>query len=105
MRKAGWRFGILLTCVVLATGPLKADMQAEIIEDNQELAACCGDGCHGFWLENPNSNSEECPHYPAPCAPLCGTECGMSYLSMGLALALVVGVAAVVLSSSSSHSH
>lgn len=43
-----------------------------------------------------------------PCAPICGTSCGVTVCSVALAVGLVVGVAAIILStgdSISAHTH
>ncbi len=43
-----------------------------------------------------------------PCAPACGTSCGLSACSIAVAVAAVVGVAAIIISSpgaSTVHSH
>jgi len=40
-----------------------------------------------------------------PSAPVCGTTCGVGYLSMALAIGVVVGVAAILLTGSHAHSH
>ncbi len=51
---------------------------------------------------------KQCGPYPGyyPSAPVCGTACGVSYKSMFIAVALVVGVAAIILSVGEGlHSH
>lgn len=41
-----------------------------------------------------------------PSAPVCGTLCGVSYLSMGIAILIVAGVAAIILSQGeNAHAH
>lgn len=57
-------------------------------------------------------NPEPCMcQYPTPScsypsAPLCGTYSGLTYLSMGLTIALIAGVAAIMLSQGEGvHSH
>lgn len=45
---------------------------------------------------------------PDPCnpAPVCGTQCGLSVCAVALAIIIVAGVAAIIISSSgSSHTH
>lgn len=49
-------------------------------------------------------------YYPTPgcypSAPVSGTTCGVSYLSMGVAIALIVGVAAIILANGENvHAH
>lgn len=41
-----------------------------------------------------------------PCAALCGTRCGVSYYTMALGAALIVGIAAIILSTGTAfHGH
>lgn len=66
----------------------------------------CGDTCATC---NYPSGCCNC-YYPTPgcypSAPVCGTDCGVSYLSMAIAIGLVVGVAAIILSTGeSAHSN
>ena len=58
-------------------------------EDEGAYCAPCGDLCE------------------PPCAPICGTQCGISICAIGIAVAAVVAAAAIIIASgngSSSHS-
>jgi hypothetical protein len=41
----------------------------------------------------------------APCAPVCGTECGVSVCAIGVAILAIVAAAAIILSSETEHVH
>ncbi len=66
--------------------------EASMIADNEGICQYC------------SQPQADCVCYYAmpgcyPSAPVCGTSCGISYLSMAIAIGLVVGVAALILSS------
>jgi hypothetical protein len=76
----------------------------------QAANGCCGGAppCGG-----PIPPAQGGPCAPPPCPVKCpappacafGTACGISYAGMAISFALVVGLAAIILSSSGSHQH
>jgi hypothetical protein len=71
-----------------------------------------GTGYYPTYNCDPQGYQQPCAAdcYPCdPCsltAPICGTDCGLSVCSIAAAIAAVVGVAAIILSSpNASHTH
>lgn len=83
--------------IVLVSGPI-------LFADTNEVAYCSNS------LSSRHESYEGkgcCPSTKCcdPCAYACGTDCGLSVLSIAAAIAAVVGVAAVILSQHGVHSH
>lgn len=53
---------------------------------------CNGNGCNSC---NGNGSCDPCD----PCAAVCGTQCGISIVAIGVALAAVIAAAAIIIAS------
>lgn len=103
----------ILSLIVMATGTtLSAASNTFLDYQNYNHGYCPTCNCEPCTCGSPQPPPPPCPEPGGPCdpcAPVCGTECGVSICAIGVGVAAVAAAAAIIVTSSSgnrsSHHH